>query len=760
MIGQVLEGRYKVYDQVGAGGFATVYLGRNLQTNEIVAIKVLSQELTADPHYVERFRREVATAERLQHPNIIRILDHGLHEGSHFLVMEYVEGLTLEQAVQRQGALPVDEAVSYAEQVCAGLQVAFEQGVVHRDIKPANVMVTPGGRAKIMDFGIARQEAQEGITQSGMFLGTPRYVAPEVASGTSADTRADLYAVGVLLYEMLAGAPPFTGDSPWAVLHQQMESQPTPIQVVRSDVPDWLGAVLARALAKEPAQRFQTPAEMATALQQHSAAPAPIYAAAPPPPAPGSELAPALSTGAAPVGEPAAVAAGPSKGLVIGLAATAGIVAIALVVLLYIAFGRGTSAPAPIQTLVVTSGANDAASPQATGTALVVVITHTPEDAQRGTPTSTIAAVPTDVGQTQETPPTRTPTIPPSATLPPTEAAKPVGTESLTATPTATAPAEATSTPTASETVPTDVPATPTPKPTLAPTETPAATVTPTSEPVAAVGGRIAYSAGGALHIADAATGQDLVAPISGFRQPDIRRDGQQIIAKGFQGSRTSLWTIDANSGGFIREQSGFTDDYHAFWAPAGNRFAYDSRHHGFGDYQLLYTQALDDRSPNPDQFVVFGETRIPGTSPVWMEDDWLAFTGCDYWAAGSLCGIYRMPSWGGQPVRIVEGSTSQRATDSRSGQLLYMSSDSGNWEVYAIPSQGGAARNLSDSPTSNDGLATFSPDGQQVAFASNRDGAWAIWVVNRDGSGLGKLFNLPAPPTDPWIKEQVTWGP
>jgi serine/threonine protein kinase len=754
MIGQVLDGRYKVYDQVGAGGFAVVYLGRNLETNEIIAIKVLGQDLVADPHYVERFRREAATAERLQHPNIVSTLDHGVQDGSYFLVMEYVEGLTLEQAVQRRGALPVDEAVSYAEQVCAGLQAAFEQGIVHRDIKPANVMVTPGGRAKIMDFGIARQEAQKGLTQSGMFLGTPRYVAPEIAQGLSADTRSDLYAVGVLLYEMLAGTPPFTGDSPWAVLHQQLESEPTPLQAVRSDVPAWLSAIVAQALAKEPAQRFQTPAEMASALREHSAAPAPIYPAAPPPLPPGTGAPAAVPAAAAPA---PAGAAEPSKGLVIGLAATAGIVAIALVVLLFIAFRRSTPTPPPVQTLVVTSEATDSPSRQDTGTPLVVVITNTPDDAQRGTPTSTIAAIPADALRTDEPLPSRTPTRMPTGTQPPTEASSTAATESATETPTATV---ATAVAAATE------PATPTSKPTLAPTELPAPTATPTSQPVAAVEGRIAFGAGGSLHIADASTGQDTVAPLAGIRQPDFRRDGQQIIAKGFQGPRTSLWTIDANSGGFIREQSGFTDDYHPFWSPSGNRFVYNSEHHGFGNYDLLYTQTLDDRSPNADLFVTYEATQIRGTFPVWMEDDWLAFTGCDYWPndqgviGGSLCGIYRMPSWGGRPARIVAGNTTMRATDSRGGQLLYMSSESGDWEVYIIPSQGGAARNLSQSPASNDGLATFSPDGQQVAFASNRGGVWAIWLVNRDGSGLSKLFDLPAPPTDPWTEEQISWGP
>jgi serine/threonine protein kinase len=177
MIGRVLKGKYKIYDQVGSGGFATVYLGRNMDTNEIVAIKVLGEQFTSEPRYVERFRREAGLAERLRHPNVVRVLDHGVENGTQFLVMEFVEGLTLDRILQRKGRLPVEEVLPYVQQTCAGLQAAFEADIVHRDIKPANLMITPDGRVKIMDFGIARMETMTTLTQSGMFMGTPRYIS-------------------------------------------------------------------------------------------------------------------------------------------------------------------------------------------------------------------------------------------------------------------------------------------------------------------------------------------------------------------------------------------------------------------------------------------------------------------------------------------------------------------------------------------------------------------------------------------------------
>jgi serine/threonine protein kinase len=198
MIGRVLKGKYKIYDQVGSGGFATVYLGRNTDTNEIVAIKVLSEQFTREPYYVERFRREAGLAERLRHPNVVRMLDHGIEDGIHFLVMEFVEGLTLDKIVARKGRLSVEETLSYTEQIGVGLQAAHQAGIVHRDIKPANLMVTPGGTVKIMDFGIARVDYMPGLTQSGMFMGTPRYLAPEIVTGAGADIRSTCTALACL----------------------------------------------------------------------------------------------------------------------------------------------------------------------------------------------------------------------------------------------------------------------------------------------------------------------------------------------------------------------------------------------------------------------------------------------------------------------------------------------------------------------------------------------------------------------------------
>jgi len=267
MIGQVLKSTYRLYDKVGSGGFATVYLGRNLRTNQIVAVKVPREEFAEDPGSVERFRREAQLVQRLDHPNIVRVLDFGAEAGQHYLVMDYIEGKTLAQIIRERGPLPVAETLTYAAQICDALQMAHRAGVVHRDIKPQNLMVTPDGTLKVMDFGVAKLAAMTVLTHSGQSLGTPLYMAPEIASGFPADIRSDIYSLGVVLYEMLSGKVPFEGDSPWAVMRQQIEALPRPLSGLRRDLPARVEAIVAKALAKDPAARYQTPGEMSAALR-------------------------------------------------------------------------------------------------------------------------------------------------------------------------------------------------------------------------------------------------------------------------------------------------------------------------------------------------------------------------------------------------------------------------------------------------------------------------------------------------------------
>ncbi|MBV9122592.1 MAG: SUMF1/EgtB/PvdO family nonheme iron enzyme [Planctomycetes bacterium] len=263
--------RYHVLGLLGAGGMGAVYKALHRPMERQVALKVISPKLMGDAGAVARFRREVKAAARLSHPNIVAAYD-AEHAGDlHFLVMEYVEGQSLAALVEDKGPLPVAEACDYVRQAALGLQHAHEHGMVHRDIKPHNLMLTAGGVVKILDFGLARvggpAEAGATLTQAGVLMGTPDYMAPEQASSPhAADIRADIYALGCTLYFLLTGRPPFPKGTLVQKLADHLERTPPPLAAVRSDVPAELSRLVERMLAKDPAQRYQTPGEVAQVL--------------------------------------------------------------------------------------------------------------------------------------------------------------------------------------------------------------------------------------------------------------------------------------------------------------------------------------------------------------------------------------------------------------------------------------------------------------------------------------------------------------
>jgi len=266
MIGRTIDGIYKIYDEVGSGGFSTVYLARNLRTNEIMAVKVMHARLADDPTQRERFRREARAAEAVDSPHIVKVLDHGQVDGRPYLVMEYVEGKTLIDVIREYGVLPVDVAAQITRELGEALDAIHEAGLVHRDLKPHNVMVTPGGRVKLMDLGIAKDVTMQTITQTGTYVGTPHYMSPEQIRGQGVDIRSDIYALGIVLYQMLTGRVPFDADSPWVIMRKHLE-EPVPLGPLRQrGVPGWVIRALQRMLEKSPAQRLQTPGDISHAL--------------------------------------------------------------------------------------------------------------------------------------------------------------------------------------------------------------------------------------------------------------------------------------------------------------------------------------------------------------------------------------------------------------------------------------------------------------------------------------------------------------
>ncbi|MGI8854245.1 MAG: protein kinase domain-containing protein [Thermomicrobiales bacterium] len=258
--------RYDLRQTIGIGGMARVYLAHDRRLHRDVAAKILNPALASDPLFVERFRREAQAAAALNHPNIVAIYDTGTTDDSYFIVMEYVPGPNLKEAIRERGALPEAEALGIGAQVAAALEAAHSSRLIHRDIKPHNVLLHPEGVAKVTDFGIARAAGASQLTSTQMVMGTAHYLSPEQALHRPLDGRSDLYSLGIVLYEALTGQVPFNGDSLVAVAMMQVHETPQPIRALRPEIAPETEAVVMKALAKDPAQRYQSAAEMRAAL--------------------------------------------------------------------------------------------------------------------------------------------------------------------------------------------------------------------------------------------------------------------------------------------------------------------------------------------------------------------------------------------------------------------------------------------------------------------------------------------------------------
>src|SRR4051812_37610596 len=266
----VVAERYRLLGRLGSGGMADVWCAEDSLLNRRVALKFLHPRFAQDEQFVERFRREASAAAGLQHPNVVGVFDRGVVDGSHYIAMEYVEGASLKDLIQR--GLSVPEAVEIVRQVLAGVKYAHERGIIHRDLKPQNVLVDGEGRARVTDFGIARAGVSE-ITQTGSVLGTAQYLSPEQAQGLPVTAASDIYSIGVMLYEALTGTVPFDADSPVTVALKQVSERPRPPSELNPQVSRALDGVVMRALAKDPANRFASAEEFRQALDAAEADP-------------------------------------------------------------------------------------------------------------------------------------------------------------------------------------------------------------------------------------------------------------------------------------------------------------------------------------------------------------------------------------------------------------------------------------------------------------------------------------------------------
>jgi serine/threonine protein kinase len=267
MLGRVLKGRYKLIDERGSGSMASVYVGRDLETNRIYAVKVLSRQAAAEKELVERFEREFELLSRLSGAHVVSPVDFGDDHGSLFIVMSYVDGHTLKHAVLTGGPFSVGRAIDVTEQAASAVAAAAAQGIVHRDIKPQNLLLDADGVIKLTDFGLARSHESRDITVTGFFVGTPFYVAPEqVENSRRADVRADLYSLACVFFELLTGRVPYDGEHAWDVVMQHLNAPVPSLRALRAELPPAYDAFMQRALAKKPTERYQTPAEFTDAL--------------------------------------------------------------------------------------------------------------------------------------------------------------------------------------------------------------------------------------------------------------------------------------------------------------------------------------------------------------------------------------------------------------------------------------------------------------------------------------------------------------
>lgn len=267
----VINDRYEIHKRIGRGGMADVFSARDLLLDRQVAVKVLFPEFATDANFVERFRREAQSAASLSHPNIVNVYDWGKYEGTYFIVMEEVQGRTLAEILKTNKQLTSKQAAEIASEVAAALGFAHDNHVAHRDIKPANILIGSNGQVKVADFGIARAlnaPTESNLTQVGSVMGTATYFSPEQAQGAQPDPRSDLYSLGIVMYEMLAGKPPFTGENPVSIAYKQVHDAPQPLVQIVADVPRSFEAIVAKLLAKDPQMRYPSATELRDDLRR------------------------------------------------------------------------------------------------------------------------------------------------------------------------------------------------------------------------------------------------------------------------------------------------------------------------------------------------------------------------------------------------------------------------------------------------------------------------------------------------------------
>jgi len=820
MIGTVLGNRYKLIAELGHGGVAWVYLAEDLREGRRVAVKVLYPQFNQDVGFLQRFNQEarlvMALSQSAPEMHVVRVLDYGSDRDTHYLVMEHVPGRDLRHVLDEDGALSWQEAVDIARQVALALNHAHQHGVVHRDVKPENIMLLPDGTVRVLDFGIARARTSPDITLSG-FVGSPFYAAPEQVMGRQVDTRADLYSLGIVLYEMLTGERPFQADTPWSVMNQHLATSPPPLEQLCPNLPRPVARLVQKAMSKRPEDRFQSPAEMIAALEATLAGREwldGLEAPASPLPALLEELYQRGQQAAQAEAWPEAVdlfsqvlRLDPCYRDVSEQLAEAG--RQARLAALYTAAiraghaGRWAEAQALADEIV-------AAAPDYRDVQKLRVRIRRQQKAQKA-PTArkhqalrryllwaavaillaalglegylfyqswqspVIASAPTLVTPDISLPPamgaattaaptaTGTPTLLPIATPLPDQAGEPTVTASPS--PTIKTPPRATATPTSTP------PLTPTPTPTPTPTLTPTSTATPGVTATSAAGpeprltGQIAFPRFDPVrqtydvYVCQVdGTGCRRVA--SEASQPDLLPNGRQLVLHSWRPDDKGLF-LQSLAGQRIWKITGQIEAARPSVDSQGKAYVYHCREEADRQARLYRTVEAEIR---PIQREGSG---VLGLSPSWTPDGRILYSGC--WR--DSCGILLMRADGTFLRQVVAGSSETDPEASPDGQqVVFMSHRDGNWELYLVRLDGSGLRRLTHHPA-NDGLPAWSPDGRYLAFISDRSGRWAVWVMDADGRGQRRLFDVGGPlegqvrgaaphELHGWVEERISWGP